>query len=138
VRLGRGGTTPSDYLVDGGFAKNEDIEWAYQSRVKLWCPPAQSKHSTDPYVSRPDDKPGVVDWRRRMTSEPGKALYKERWNAECPTPGRAAWGSSDCSSAANPKPAPCCRGLRSLTTCCALSRAAGHHVCRYLRWYYDI
>ena len=82
--LGAAGTRPSDYLVDGGFAKNEDIEWAHQSGIKLWCPPAQSKHGTDPYAPRPDDKPGVADWRRRMASEPGKALYKERAKAECP------------------------------------------------------
>ena len=31
-----------------------------------------------------DDKPGVADWRRRMASEPGKALYKQRAQAECP------------------------------------------------------
>jgi hypothetical protein len=83
-QLGAGGTTPSDYLVDGGFTKNEDIEWAHHSGIKLWCPPAQSKHGTDPYAPRPDDKPGVADWRRRMASESGKALYKERSKAECP------------------------------------------------------
>ena len=83
-RLGTGGTTPSDYLVDGGFTKNEDIEWAHHSGIKLWCPPAQSKHGTDPYAPRPDDKAGVADWRRRMASEPGKILYKERSKAECP------------------------------------------------------
>jgi transposase len=82
--LGAAGTTPSDYLVDGGFTKNEDIEWAHESGIKLWCPPAQSKHGTDPYAPRRDDKPGVADWRRRMASEPGKALYKERSKAECP------------------------------------------------------
>jgi transposase len=83
-RLGTGGTTPSDYLVDGGFTKNEDIEWAHHSGIKLWCPPAQSKHGSDPYAPRLDDKPGVADWRRRMASEPGKALYRERSKAECP------------------------------------------------------
>jgi transposase len=83
-QLGAAGTTPSDYLVDGGFTKNEDIEWAHQSGIKLWCPPVQSKHGNDPYAPRGDDKPGVADWRRRMASEPGKALYKERSKAECP------------------------------------------------------
>ena len=68
-QLSAAGTRPSDYLVDGGFTKNEDIEWA---------------HGSDPYAPRPDDKPGVADWRRRMASEPGKALYKRRAQAECP------------------------------------------------------
>jgi Transposase DDE domain len=83
-QLDAAGTRPSDYLVDGGFSKNEDIEWAHESGVKLWCPPAHSKHGTDPYAPRRDDKPGVADWRRRMASEPGKALYKQRSQAECP------------------------------------------------------
>lgn len=78
------GLRPCDYLVDGGFAKNDDIEWAHQQGIKLWCPPAHGKHRTDPYAPRPDDGPGVADWRRRMASEPGKALYKRRSIAECP------------------------------------------------------
>jgi transposase len=82
--LGAAGTMPSDYLVDGGFTKNDDIEWAHGSGIKLWCPPVHSKHGSDPYAPRRDDKPGVADWRRRMASEPGKALYKERSKAECP------------------------------------------------------
>ena len=32
------GTAPSDYLVDGGFTKNDDIEWAHESGIKLWWP----------------------------------------------------------------------------------------------------
>ena len=82
------GIDPSDYLVDGGFTKNEDIEWGYATGTRLWCPPPQSKHGTDPYAPRADDGPGVADWRRRMASEAGKALYKERAKAECPN----AWG----------------------------------------------
>lgn len=78
------GLRPSDYLVDGGFAKNEDIEWAYQDGIKLWCPPAHSRHATDPYAPRSDDGPGVADWRCRMASETGKAVYKQRSQAECP------------------------------------------------------
>jgi transposase len=83
-QLDAAGTRPSDYLVDGGFTKNQDIEWAHESGVKLWCPPAHSKHGTDPYAPRRDDKPGVADWRQRMVSDPGKALYKQRSQAECP------------------------------------------------------
>ena len=29
--LGAAGTMPSDYLVDGGLTKNDDIEWAHGS-----------------------------------------------------------------------------------------------------------
>jgi transposase len=78
------GVRPSDYLVDGGFAKNEDIEWAHQDGIRLWCPPAHSKHDSDPYAPRPDDGPGVADWRSRMASDSGKTIYQQRSQAECP------------------------------------------------------
>ena len=79
---------PSDHLVDGGFTKNDDTEWAHANGIRLWCPPTQSKHGSDPYAPRDDDGPGVADWRRRMASAAGQALYKERAKAECPN----AWG----------------------------------------------
>jgi transposase len=82
--LAAAGMQPSDYLVDGGFTKNDDIEWASQRGIKLWCPAVQSKHGGDPYAPRPGDPPGVADWRRRMAGEPGKAFYKQRSQAECP------------------------------------------------------
>jgi transposase len=78
-----GGLRPSDYLVDGGFTKNDDIEWAHANGTRLWCPPAQSKHGTDPYAPRKTDGPGVADWRKRMPSEIGKHMYRERAKVEC-------------------------------------------------------
>jgi len=83
-RLDAAARRPSDFLVDGGFTKNDDIEWAHANGIRLWCPPVHSKHRTDPYAPLPDDQPGVADWRQRMASEPGKALYKQRATAECP------------------------------------------------------
>jgi transposase len=83
-RLFAAGVRPSDYLVDGGFTKNEDIEWAHANGTRLWSPPAQSKHGTDPYAPREDDGPGVADWRKRMPSEIGKQMYRQRAKAECP------------------------------------------------------
>jgi transposase len=77
------GQTPSDYLVDGGFTKNSDIEWAHASGTRLWCPPGQTKHGTDPYAPKPDDSAGVKDWRERMASEAGKQKYRVRSQHEC-------------------------------------------------------
>lgn len=77
---------PRRYLVDGGFLKNSDIEWAAQpanGRVKVYCPAPASKHGTDPHAPRPDDGPGVAAWRRRMKSPTGKAIYKRRAIIEC-------------------------------------------------------
>jgi transposase len=81
--LRAGGLTPSDFLVDGGFTKNSDIEWAHASGTRLWCPPGQTRHGTDPYAPKPDDSAGVADWRKRMASAAGKQMYRQRAQHEC-------------------------------------------------------
>jgi len=78
-----GGYQPSDYLVDGGFTKNETIEWAHAKGINIWCPAGQTKHGTDPYAPKKDDGIGVADWRQRMQSEHGKTFYKLRAQHEC-------------------------------------------------------
>lgn len=80
------GRTPRRYLADGGFLKNDDLEWAAQpanGAIKVYCPAPASKHGTDPHAPRPDDGPGVAAWRRRMKSPAGKAIYKRRAIVEC-------------------------------------------------------
>jgi transposase len=74
---------PKRHLVDGGFNKNEDIEWAAGNGVRVYGPPSRSKHKRDPYVVRADDGPGVAAWRARMKSPHGKGVYKRRARAEC-------------------------------------------------------
>ena len=73
-QLAAGDVRPVDYLVDGGFAKHEDIEWAHQAGIRLWCPAMKNKHGTNPYALRPRDGPGVADWRRRMAGERGRIV----------------------------------------------------------------
>jgi transposase len=80
------GYEPANYLVDGGFTKNDDIEWAHANDIKMWCPPGQTRHGTDPYAPKKDDGVGVADWRKRMKAEEGKkgeALYRLRAEHEC-------------------------------------------------------
>ena len=79
----RYGRRPRRYLVDGGFNKNDDTEWAAGIGVKVYGPPIRSKHDTDPYAPRRDDGPGVAAWRRRMKSPHGKTVYKRRSMGEC-------------------------------------------------------
>ena len=86
------GRKPSDYLVDGGFTKNSDIEWAHESGTRMWCPPGQTKHGTDPYAPKPDDSAGVADWRQRMASEAGKLMYRVRCQHECINAGARRMG----------------------------------------------
>jgi len=83
---------PKRQLVDGGFNKNEDIEWAAAGGVKVYGPAVKSKHNTDPYAPRPDDGPGVAAWRRRMKSPHGKGVYKRRAMGECINARFRNWG----------------------------------------------
>jgi transposase len=74
---------PKRHLVDGGFNNNADTEWAATQGVRVYGPPPRSKHRTDPYAPRPDDGPGVAQWRRRMQSPHGKGVYRRRALGEC-------------------------------------------------------
>lgn len=81
---------PGRLLVDGGFSRAEDLEWAARPEngaTAVFMPPTQSKHGTDPYQPRAGDGPGVMAWRARMASPAGQAIYKlrsrhERINAD--------------------------------------------------------
>src|SRR5437764_1471003 len=42
----RYGRRPKRHLVDGGFNKNDDTEWAAGAGVKVYGPPTRSKHKT--------------------------------------------------------------------------------------------
>ncbi len=86
------GRRPKRYLVDGGFTKNDDTEWAWQRGVKVYGPATKNKHATDPYVPRRRDGPGVAAWRRRMKSPHGKSVYKRRAPGECINARFRQWG----------------------------------------------
>ena len=74
----RYGCRPRRHLVDGGFQKHDDTEWAASQGILVYGPATQNKHKSDRYVGRPEDGPGVAGWRRRMKSSHGKAVYKRR------------------------------------------------------------
>lgn len=86
------GRRPKRYLVDGGFTKNDDTEWAWQQGIKVYGPAAKNKHNTDPYAPRRRDGPGVAAWRRRMKSPHGKSVYKRRAPGECINARFRQWG----------------------------------------------
>jgi transposase len=86
------GELPNQHLVDGGFSKNDDIEWAHGAEVAMLCPPIINKHNTDPFAPRDDDGPGISEWRKRMQSEAGKATYRKRSIHECINARFRTWG----------------------------------------------
>lgn len=74
---------PGRHLADGGFAAADDIEWAHNEGVDVYCPPTKPKNGSDPFEPRAKDGPGVLAWRSRMKSDEGKAQYRDRAICEC-------------------------------------------------------
>jgi transposase len=83
----RYGKTPDEMLVDGGFAKKEDIDTvsAPQGSTTVFAPVMKSKDpNRDPHQPRADDSPAVAEWRKRMATDEAKEIYKQRAaTAEC-------------------------------------------------------
>jgi IS5 family transposase len=83
----RYGQTPDKMLVDGGFAKKDDITQvsAPQGTTTVYAPVQASKDpGRDPHTPREDDSPAVAEWRQRMATDEAKEIYKERAStAEC-------------------------------------------------------
>ena len=70
---------PEELLVDGGYAKLESIERAEQAGVAIYAPPQQARRpDVDSTKPKKNDSPGVAAWRKRMGTERGKAIYKDR------------------------------------------------------------
>lgn len=76
---------PGEMLVDGGFAKKADIEQASSDGVTVYAPVQKPrKAEQDRYARRPGDSDSIAEWRKRMGTEEGKTIYKERAaTAEC-------------------------------------------------------
>jgi hypothetical protein len=70
-----------EHLIDGGFLVLAEIDRAAEAGVTVFAPPPAprdpSKTGTQ-YLPKPSDSPAQAQWRRRMDSESGKAIYKER------------------------------------------------------------
>ena len=83
---------PDAMLVDGGFAKHEDIEAVSKPGVgtTVYAPVPKSRNpSIDEHAPHRRDTPVVTEWRQRMTTPEAQAIYKERAataeliNAQC-------------------------------------------------------
>lgn len=83
----RFGQTPEEMLVDGNFAKQEDlIKLASSEGTTVVYAPLQQpkKEGVDPHQAKPKDAPAVAEWRSRMGTPEAKEIYKERAaTAEC-------------------------------------------------------
>ena len=79
--------SPKEMLVDGGFAKKEDIEKvsAPEGNTTVYAPVQKSKDpNREAHTPRADDTRVIAEWRRRMATDEAKEIYKERAaTAEC-------------------------------------------------------
>jgi transposase len=77
---------PKEALVDGGFAKLDDIDQAEQGGTTVYAPvrPPRGSVREDAYTPRATDTPAVAQWRQRMATDEAKAIYRQRAaTAEC-------------------------------------------------------
>lgn len=75
----RTGRRPEQYLVDGGFAKHDDMDELDSRDVTLFCPvPKPRKEGIDPHARRPDDTDATAAWRARMATDDAKQIYRLR------------------------------------------------------------
>ena len=79
--------TPAEMLVDGGFAKKDDITQVSppNGNTIVYAPvQASKKADLDPHTPREGDSEAVAAWRQRMATDEAKEIYKERAStAEC-------------------------------------------------------
>jgi hypothetical protein len=85
--------TPERYLVDGGFAKKEDVTTLERAGTRVYAPVScEQKHlkeGKDPYAPKPGESPEMGQFRQRMQTPEAKAIYKHRCsvaefpNADC-------------------------------------------------------
>jgi transposase len=74
----RAGKKPESYLMDGGFAKPEDIEKLATKGIQVFAPPPKRRDGGDPHAPREEDSEPLADWRARMATDDAKETYKTR------------------------------------------------------------
>ena len=83
----RHGQYPNEALVEGGFAKHEDIDTVSAAGIdcQVYAPvPKPKKAETDRYAPHAQDSEAVAAWRQRMGTAEAQEIYKERAaTAEC-------------------------------------------------------
>lgn len=77
----RSGHKVEQHLMDGGYLRKDDIEQAHENGVELFVPPKTAKNPQNrgrELEPKPGDSAAALAWKRRMASEVGKEIYKER------------------------------------------------------------
>jgi transposase len=75
----RTGKKVRQHLIDGGYMRKEDIENA--AEVELFVPPKGARlpeNRGKELEPKKGDSPAILAWKKRMSSEEGKEIYKQR------------------------------------------------------------
>jgi transposase len=77
----RTGQQVRQHLLDGGYMCKDDIAQAQAGEVELFVPPKSARlphHRGRELEPKPGDSEATLEWKRRMASQEGKEIYKER------------------------------------------------------------
>lgn len=78
----RYGEAPVEMLVDGGFAKLDDIEHVQSGGTTVYMPvkdaAKQQQAGKDPFAAKRGDGPEVANWRQRMGTAEAQTIYRQR------------------------------------------------------------
>jgi len=77
----RTGRLPEAYLMDGNYARRDDVTALERCGVTVYAPTRAPRTTTSGRTKgspRRDDTPEVVRWRERMETEEAKEIYKGR------------------------------------------------------------
>jgi hypothetical protein len=67
------------HLADGGYVKFDDIEKLQRVGAEVYAPvPAPRDNSCDRYAPQEGDAPAIAAWRKRISEEAAKDVYKQR------------------------------------------------------------
>jgi transposase len=81
----RYGVTPEEYLADGDFMSSDDIDHLEAQGTKVYVPVKKPQNPDRPVDAPVDgDTQLVAGWRKRMTTDEAKTIYKDRASSiEC-------------------------------------------------------
>ncbi len=77
----RTGQKVDAHTLDGGYLTNDDIERAFEQGVALHVPAKPARNAANrgkELEPKPKDSPAIADWKQRMSSPEGRAMYKLR------------------------------------------------------------
>jgi len=73
---------PHEYLTDGGFSSQRDIEELESQGTTVYTPVKEEEQKRakgqDPFAPRSDDSPTIAAWRERMGTAAAQALSQRR------------------------------------------------------------